>query len=957
MKTQFRLIFLMSALALSTLSLVGCGGPECGDGTTEKDGECVADLGGDGSTCGAGTVSENGVCVPAPEVCGPMTTPDEDGRCVVSPDACEAGETLDPNSGVCVAGDRECAPGTVFDGSSNSCVPTSEVCDEGTVFNEDSGLCLPGFSCSVGDVIVDGFCVSPAEDLVSKADVTEVENNDPAFGGTAQALTLKGLGDATIFKGTIGAPVDLDEDGELDQDIDVFTFEAVAGDWFELSMQSTGMPSPIFRVKGPNGYLRSSPAIAGHGSARQVVVPADGAYTLEVLPLSSEFSDFAVRADDWGYVGSLTQIDTPVRAEFNLNANHLIGDYGSLSDHYYSITGYDAGDLVTIRVQASEPGAQGILTLWNSETELVTAAPLSVAGSIDAVIPASGELFAVVDWASMQTTGASFELSSQRAENYEYVGVLGDDEATTTTPQDIPRYGDFQYVFTVNAGQVIEIAQNNAEGETVKTTLRGASGDIVLDSASQQAGTSYRYWYSETGGTYILHLDNSSSFYSSNITEATVTVTTATPKDLGAFEVGETLSESASELLEAKRSEFYLLSLDTPATISGEVSTPNGENLDLHFLDASNAKLASFRSSGVEVVSDEIVPAGTMLLQIEAVDEVPSYEMNFTFADAPDYEVEPNDTAANATPLDLNKGMIGISSDVDIFAINLDADLADDEVLVFQLDQEISGFERYTSVLRDSSDAEVSVTYPEAVQDGYVVLASDLVASQTYYLETSRQGGVSDKKYRLSGRVETGLVEVEPNESEAAATSFELDALLGGASVFGYVPYSYDTDYYMFELAADQPLDQIITFSVERLGANPTSSASWQLLDGALNRIAGGVMSNDLVLSNAPQGAYYLEVKRSSNAPEYSVAADAWKDELNLTLISPEGTELELHRAADGSTQKSLVGRYPDTLTPHGGPLSVFHGQVGTGEWVLTVGYNCSTDSTFNSLGIELVCD
>src|SRR5690554_8008838 len=101
MKAQLRLVLLMGALVLGTLPAVGCGGSECGEGTTEKDGTCVANNDGTGDnnnvnndtnndggiTCGAGTVEENGVCVPSGDVeCGPKTTLNDDGLCGISAD-------------------------------------------------------------------------------------------------------------------------------------------------------------------------------------------------------------------------------------------------------------------------------------------------------------------------------------------------------------------------------------------------------------------------------------------------------------------------------------------------------------------------------------------------------------------------------------------------------------------------------------------------------------------------------------------------------------------------------------------------------------------------------------------------------------------------------------------------------------------------------------------------------
>src|SRR5690554_4344421 len=220
MKTKTNLYLLLASVALLALPAAGCGdSTECGPGTVKLGEKCVADQAIDETPddlleCGAGTVEADGACVPdgsgADTQCGPKTTL-QDGQCVIAADACEAGEMLDPNSGQCVAGGNggsACGAGTALDAGSDTCIPTEDVCDSGTIFDAASGLCLPD-ACQVGDVLLAGICVSPAQELAAQADVEESENNDPAQGGSSNALTLKDVGESTIFTGTIG------EDGAL----------------------------------------------------------------------------------------------------------------------------------------------------------------------------------------------------------------------------------------------------------------------------------------------------------------------------------------------------------------------------------------------------------------------------------------------------------------------------------------------------------------------------------------------------------------------------------------------------------------------------------------------------------------------------------------------------------------------------------------------------------------------
>lgn len=882
MKPQLRLVLLMGALILGTLPAVGCGGSECGEGTTEKDGTCVAidDSTGDnndvnndtnndsGITCGAGTVEENGVCVPdGGEVeCGPKTTLNEDGLCVISADACEAGETLDPNSGNCVAGTAECGAGTALDGSTGTCVPTEEVCDTGTVFDEDSGLCLPGVSCSAGDVIVDGVCANPAEELASTADVTDAENNDPVYGGTAQELTVKGTGAQTVFTGTISAPVDLDADGEVDQDVDVFSFEATEGDWFEISLQSLGLPSPIFTVEGPNGFFRVSPTLAGPAAARQIVVPADGTYLVTVLPLSGVYGNFPVGGDDWNYVGSLKQIDTPTPAELDFSADVLAGSYGSLSDNFYKITGYSAGDLVTVTVNSADEGASGVFSSWNSATEFAASTDFDAGDSFNVIIPPTGELFVVVDWSVLEVSGASFEFSSELAENFQNVGILDDDSVTASAVETIEADESFSYIFTVNAGQVIKLTNSNDEGDTVYMGLRDANGNQLVADTS----TSRIYWYSESGGTYIATIDNDYSYMPDPIT-ATLTITTSTPGDLGAASIGDTISESVSDTLLDGESNFHLLTLNENVSVSGDFTTPADEDVDVYFLNpTTNARNNSFVSSGSESFTDVVLPSGTLLIQVRAYDDT-TYDINLTFAASPQLEVEPNNSISEATPFDISdlssvlRGTMTSGGEVDYYSVQLDADLGANEVFILDVAGVSSGSTEFACFLTDAAGTDVGTIHPDGITNGCLTMSDDLVAGETYYLKVERTYLSTSIGYNLTARIESGVLESEPNEDETSATAVLLDDLLTGGALFGNLPVNSDVDYFSFELAADQAADALLELNAERIGYNSTGGA-WRVLDASLVEVASGNITSQLSLSGLTAGTYYLELTRTGSS-------------------------------------------------------------------------------------------
>src|SRR5688572_13600242 len=76
---------LLAAAMIAAMSpaLVSCQQLECGEGTMERDGECVTGVGVEPGDCGAGThydPAEGGSCVPdfPPTECGPNTAPEPD---------------------------------------------------------------------------------------------------------------------------------------------------------------------------------------------------------------------------------------------------------------------------------------------------------------------------------------------------------------------------------------------------------------------------------------------------------------------------------------------------------------------------------------------------------------------------------------------------------------------------------------------------------------------------------------------------------------------------------------------------------------------------------------------------------------------------------------------------------------------------------------------------------------
>ncbi|MEL6340260.1 MAG: DUF4397 domain-containing protein [Myxococcota bacterium] len=163
MKNTLLINALGIGLALSTsLVMTGCG-QDCGDGTEEVDGVCIANttvaedpqqVCGEGTelrgttceavsfACGEGTMVVEGACV-GELICG-LDTEASDGACVPADTVCGQDSVFDTDSGTCVAsGGLICGLGTVATDDGSECVPDlATACGPGSTSNADETACI-----------------------------------------------------------------------------------------------------------------------------------------------------------------------------------------------------------------------------------------------------------------------------------------------------------------------------------------------------------------------------------------------------------------------------------------------------------------------------------------------------------------------------------------------------------------------------------------------------------------------------------------------------------------------------------------------------------------------------------------------------------------------------------------------------------------------------------------------
>ncbi len=200
-------------------------------------------------------------------------------------DSTECGAGTVEVDGVCVADAPTCAAGTTL--VNNECVPDgSVICGAGTTFNEATGECDADVTgCGEGLVLDDnGACVDPTS--LWDPDVTEPSEPN-GFEGTPGEFTLPEIGESVTIGGCIN-PADLDADGAVDVDFDAFLFTASQDVVLDITVEGTGGLSGGFLMVSPepallqNDWQRLGVNLVNETSRRQVYLPGAGTYALAI---------------------------------------------------------------------------------------------------------------------------------------------------------------------------------------------------------------------------------------------------------------------------------------------------------------------------------------------------------------------------------------------------------------------------------------------------------------------------------------------------------------------------------------------------------------------------------------------------------------------------------------------------------------------------------------------------
>ena len=561
-----RLTLALSVACVMALTACGGKGVECGSGTIEENGQCVPVANNNENNGTTGT--NNGGSV----ACGPGTELDGD-RCIVSdPVVCGAGTERDANSGECLPTEEACGVNTAFDAASGTCLPVDSVCAEGTVWSDASAMCMPEAVCAPGDVVIAGVCARPVEELIGRADLTEVENNDPDMGGTAQTFTLADY----IISGSIGDPTDLDGDGNVDQDVDVFEFDAESGQWITITLQTTGeMPLIWSVINTSNNDERLPRAAFGGGAARQFATTSAGTYRLVVLPLEYLYERTQrVGEPDAQWVAEVTVDQAPMARSVDLSTPQT-GRFTDLANNRYRATNVMPGELVTVGFDVQGSDAVGVVSVFDG-ADFVSSHRVEGAPVIPVVVPPNG-LELILDYIRVSGPNDEYTVTAQSDGRSQSLGTLTAGAVSSSTPIGLDDQGAF-FLMDLPAKTILELGHTNAGGHPVIFRVTGPDGNTTEISFVQPipGPFSYQYVPALAGGTFIVEVVIDPAAPSGPvIADFVLEASAVTTRSLGTLAPGGTQSTTIASL-DVGRSRF--LTIDLAAGQQAQLTQDNGQD-------------------------------------------------------------------------------------------------------------------------------------------------------------------------------------------------------------------------------------------------------------------------------------------------------------------------------------------------------------------------------------------
>ncbi len=329
-------------------------------------------LAGCGTDCGTGTVEKDGACV-AVANCGP-------------------GTSLNPMTGQCVPGgvDGTCQEGEIYSPMLEQCIPdVNEICTGNTTWDENTNTCVVDEgACEGGTVLSMGKCVPFDETLV--ADHNELpEPNDPrAFSTEADLKTFIGqlreaaanvpeVGQTTTLKGCIDPESAMGPgagNAPAINDADYYMLNASAPSVIRVRITALGGIAAGFSMAPvdegvADGWFRLGMNLRGDDHERELFLPEAGSYVFAVDDARNLItnSPLPVGGSDACYFVEIERQALPEATAAELGA-----DYTGPSDkvQVFSLTANEAqfltGTVVPNDEEATARPAMALDTLINN---------------------------------------------------------------------------------------------------------------------------------------------------------------------------------------------------------------------------------------------------------------------------------------------------------------------------------------------------------------------------------------------------------------------------------------------------------------------------------------------------------------------------------------------------------------------------------------------------------------
>ena len=262
--------------------------------------------------------------------CGPGTV-DKDGVCIAA-DACGAGTTPDVVTGQCVPdGSMICTDGTVFDPNTSTCKPDPSLCQDGTV-------------------LVGGQCIIPGTvDLDEGPEPNGLGLLGEASNNPAGTVTLKPVGEHFVLHGHINPYQDVDGDGLNDPDVDAYTVTVTGPSLLHVTADGLhGLAAGFVAVSNVDSLInwtRFGINLASDTSDRQLFLPAAGTYVIAISDTRSLFLQGGAAGNPMAeYYVTIDALAMP--APTPLTGNTVTGTIGGEVQFYTPAMGTGINDVL-----------------------------------------------------------------------------------------------------------------------------------------------------------------------------------------------------------------------------------------------------------------------------------------------------------------------------------------------------------------------------------------------------------------------------------------------------------------------------------------------------------------------------------------------------------------------------------------------------------------------------------